>query len=948
MRPALLRLALLLIAASTLGCTPAIARAEDQGAAAPPSAPEDPWQAAMDRVVPAVVSIRLTTPRDYDTQRAGSGGATGFVVDAARGLILTNRHVVGPGPVVAEAVFSDHSVAPLHVVYRDPVHDFGLFRYDPEALPGPRTAELALAPGIARVGDELRVLGNDAGEKLSILSGVLARLDRDAPTYGRGRYNDWNTFYLQAASGTSGGSSGSPVIDREGRVIALNAGARKGAASSFYLPLDRVVRALELVRAGQPVPRGTLGVELRRESFEDLARLGLSDAAATQARADHPSSPGLLVVRDVHRGGPGAGRLQPGDVLLAIDGAPLSTFVPLEERLDERVDQRVTLTVERGGAPREVEILVGDLHALTPTRYVEVAGGLVHALSLQKARAYNARPGRPVVASDRWMFDRAGVPKSALIRSVGEHKTPTLDAFWEAVQALPDGARVPVRWSALNHASRSSVAVVTMDRALFPLRLCAENPDGDWPCVDAPPPPPAPTQPARTADLPSVRHPVGRKLAASLVWVEADLPVILDGLPGDEYSGTGVLVDAARGLVLVDRDTVPNSLADVRVTVGGSVTVPARVAWVHPVHDFAFVRFDPTAIGDTPLRSARLHAPPIRPGQKLFVTGLTAEQHVSSTETVMTRLSPLDLRLPRVPRYRDRDIDVVRVREAGAEVGGVLADAQGRVRAHWVSEPQQAGGEERPVSVGIPIQHALRALQGGLDPSSTVAVAGVELLRITLADARDRGLPDEVLRALGRAGGDRPGVLQVRRRSAGFPVWAALREGDLLVSAFGQPVVFTEELELAIQRGPVPLLVYREGEPLEVTLESVPRSGRGTDRALQWAGLLLQAPPDDVALQASWHIEGLYISRWFAGSPADREGIRAVTELQSVNGVAVPDIDALLAVVAGLPDRAPVRLALRNRSGKTRVETLRLDLRFWPTWEVAWTDAGWTRIEHAP
>ena len=104
-------------------------------AAGPAARADSPaWEQTLEQVAPSVVSIEIDQTRAFDTEWNQSSQATGFVVDAERGLILTNRHVVTPGPVIATAVFQNREEVELHAVYRDPVHDFGFYRYDPARL----------------------------------------------------------------------------------------------------------------------------------------------------------------------------------------------------------------------------------------------------------------------------------------------------------------------------------------------------------------------------------------------------------------------------------------------------------------------------------------------------------------------------------------------------------------------------------------------------------------------------------------------------------------------------------------------------------------------------------------------------------------------------------------------------------------------------------------------
>ncbi|NOY62750.1 MAG: PDZ domain-containing protein, partial [Gammaproteobacteria bacterium] len=390
---------------------------------------EEQWEQVVDQVASAVLSIRVDATRAFDTEWNSSTQATGFIVDAEKGIVLTNRHVVQPGPVIATGGFLNREEVELRPIYRDPVHDFGFYQYDPKALSFNNPAQLTLKPGLVQIGKEIRVIGNDGGEQLSILVGTIARLDREAPRYGRGGYNDFNTYYIQAASGISGGSSGSPVVDINGNVIALGAGASRKNAASFFLPLDRVARALKYVREGQPVPRGTLQTTFLHQPFDELRRLGLSLASEAAAREGFPQGVGLLIVSQVIPGSPAEGVLQPGDVLLRVEDEMIFSFIQLDRIWDSHVGGEITLQLERGGQPLEVTLPVQDLHAITPDSYIEFGDAVVHNLSYQQARNYNVPVSGVYVAIPGYVLGNEAISRGTVITALNNTPTQTLDAF---------------------------------------------------------------------------------------------------------------------------------------------------------------------------------------------------------------------------------------------------------------------------------------------------------------------------------------------------------------------------------------------------------------------------------------------------------------------------------------------------------------------------------------
>lgn len=902
------------------------------------------WAATLERIAGSVVAIQIDQARSFDTERNVSAQATGFVVDAERGLILTNRHVVTPGPVTAEATFLDREEVQLYPVYRDPVHDFGFYRFDPSKLRFITPHALPLAPQAAQVGREIRVVGNNAGEQLSILAGTLARLDREAPEYGLGRYNDFNTFYIQAASGTSGGSSGSPVIDIHGRVLALNAGGATGAASSFYLPLDRVRRALQLIQQGKPVTRGTLETEFRYRPFDELRRLGLQQGTEAEVRKAQPEGTGMLVVSDVQPGSEGDGVMLPGDVLLRVNGALVTRFDPLESVLDDSVGGSVELQLQRGGKPYTARLKVDDLDSITPASYLEMGDTVVHTLSYQEARAFH-RPVRGVfVAATGYMFDSAGIPRGALITEVDAHRVDSLDDFATAVRTLGDGAEVAVRYTTFDDPNGSQLRSVRIDRHWFPARQCQRDDHaGYWQCTDLPPaevvaaPAPASTQ------LPRLDDRRAAAVAASLVYVTFDMPYSISGVTERNYHGTGLIIDAERGLLVTDRNTVPVSLGDVRLTFGGTLEIPGRILYVHPLHNLAVIQYDPRLIGTTPVRAAQLSTAELKPGESVSVVGLDGTGEVKSRATTIADVNPLLLPLSRSVMFRESNLQVATLVNPPDDLVGVLSDDAGRVRGLWASFASDNGRELVQESRGISSDVVAETLDI-VRSNRALHSLEAEFSMLTLADARRLGLSDDWVQKIAKASPSTREVLSISRLVGGSDAQRTLRPGDLVLAIDGHAVTQFRDVERAVSaHEEVTVTVWRGGGATDLRVHTASLSGSDLDRVVLWAGATLQAPHRAISVQRGIPADGVYVAYYEFGSPASRYGLIPGRRIVEVDGQPTHDLDAFLRQVQGRPDRSSLRIKCLTWNGAPEVITLKLDRRYWPAYDLSRTGVGWER-----
>jgi S1-C subfamily serine protease len=181
-------------------------------------------------------SVLLITTADRNGKPVAGG--TGFLV-SREGYLITNQHVIRKA---ASAVAKGDNGTTFHVegiLATDLQHDLAILKIDSRGAP---VLPLGTSAQI-KAGEKVAVIGSPLGLEGSLSEGIVAA-NRDLKQVGR---------ILQITAPISHGSSGSPVLDLNGRVVGVAVGSRKeGQAVNFAIPVEDLARLMSGIRFNQP------------------------------------------------------------------------------------------------------------------------------------------------------------------------------------------------------------------------------------------------------------------------------------------------------------------------------------------------------------------------------------------------------------------------------------------------------------------------------------------------------------------------------------------------------------------------------------------------------------------------------------------------------------------------------------------------------------------------
>ena len=295
--------------------------------------------------------------RGGDDDGDGMGGnesrkalGSGFIVDP-RGYIITNNHVVDKADKIFVKLSTDPDGAgeegrPARIIGVDKDTDIAVIKIDADKpLP---TIKLGNSDG-AQVGDWVLAIGSPFGLSQTVSAGIVSARNRSIDDASQSQFQR----FIQTDAAINPGNSGGPLVDMAGNVVGMNTAIYTASMGSegvgFAMPSNTIANVYNmLIGPEHKVTRGSIGV-----TFQP----GLNSAVGRV----YGFSNGVLVSTVTPTGGAAKAGIQPGDVIVSIDGHNIKDGDDLVNDISARkVGTSVKLGYLRNGKQATAAVVIGD------------------------------------------------------------------------------------------------------------------------------------------------------------------------------------------------------------------------------------------------------------------------------------------------------------------------------------------------------------------------------------------------------------------------------------------------------------------------------------------------------------------------------------------------------------------------------------------------------------
>ena len=389
----------------------------------------------LEKVTPAVVNIytkqvvKVRNPLAeffggdrFPQERVSQSLGSGVIVDAARGLILTNNHVI-EGADEVSVTLADGRTVEAQPIGSDPDTDIAVIRIAADRLSAIPVADSAKL----RVGDFVVAVGNPFGLGQTVTSGIVSAVGRSG-LRGLGYQN-----FIQTDASINPGNSGGALVNLRGELVGINAASFNPQGSNagniglgFAIPSTLAREVMRQLMAYGEVRRGSLGLDSE-------------DPTDRNGELNPSGQLGALVTR-VLRGSPAeAAGIRPGDLVVAANGQRIDSsdalhnlegLLPVGQpvRLELlRGTSRLTVAATLKALPKDLD--AGDLDArLTGAVLVDLPERLRQA-------GYRGVIISKVIANSR--ADRNGLEAGDRIAVINRRKIGDLKELRDALSAKP-------------------------------------------------------------------------------------------------------------------------------------------------------------------------------------------------------------------------------------------------------------------------------------------------------------------------------------------------------------------------------------------------------------------------------------------------------------------------------------------------------------------------------